>query len=593
MNRALLKRIWNRFEQFHKYFYVTLFVLLVQQGLGLLYPFLYGKAINCLAEKKSWSSYVNIIVGMFLIRVTQKSLEHARDMYEQKHIDYSLPLHAREGTLKHYLGLPLGFHRAQNSGLSQTVIEQGESGMKSMMQNMLYRFLPTVLGLVLTLAIMIAVKWSLGLIALMGAIAYASIVLLVNGKYAPAKEKLQEMSNRVHRFYSEALRHVSLVKIFGREKETTEEIIREAKEVYAFKRVIKRGQMRRLRSAWIIIFTANSAILYCAGSRVWEGQMSAGEIITFLSWAYVVIEYFQELANLHTEWSEIFPALKKYFSVMDIDEKVRTDAVVKKVTEGDIVFENVSFTYPEKRYLESDKKEKQNKTSRAEVLHAVSFVAKAGETLAIVGKTGSGKSTIINLLIQAYDPDQGRIMIGGQTLSSIEHTSLVERIGFVPQSIHVFDRPLKYNCSFSKANLSDEELLQAADEVGLRDFIESLPEGLRTRVGEGGVQLSGGQRQRLALMMALLRKPKLLLLDEATSSLDTETEETVKATIKRCCKENGATAIIIAHRLSTIRDADKILVLDKGAVAGFGTHEELLEICQAYQKLNKNSLVFG
>jgi ABC-type multidrug transport system fused ATPase/permease subunit len=239
---------------------------------------------------------------------------------------------------------------------------------------------------------------------------------------------------------------------------------------------------------------------------------------------------------------------------------------------GDIEFKNIRFTYPTRPDFT--------------VLHDISFHAKPGETLALVGSSGSGKSTLASLTLRFYEPDSGEYLIDGKKSSDYELTQLREQMAIVPQDVLLFGGTIKENILYGKPNASEEEIISAAKQANAYDFIMSFPDKFETRVGDRGIQLSGGQRQRVAIARAVLKNPSILILDEATSSLDSESERLVQDALDKLMV--GRTSIVIAHRLSTIRNADKIVVLQKGEVVETGTHKELITQDQGlYYKLSK------
>jgi ABC-type multidrug transport system fused ATPase/permease subunit len=245
--------------------------------------------------------------------------------------------------------------------------------------------------------------------------------------------------------------------------------------------------------------------------------------------------------------------------------------VVNRI-EGNVVFQNVVFRYPSRKELV--------------VLNDLTIKANKGETIAIVGPSGSGKSTIVAMLLRFYDPESGQIIIDGKNTKEYSLTDLRNNMAIVPQDVLLFGGSIKENIAYGKPNATIEEIAEAARKANALDFIESFPQQFETVVGERGIQLSGGQRQRIAIARAVLKDPSILILDEATSSLDSESERIVQEALDKLMV--GRTSFVIAHRLSTIRKADKIVVIDKGAVRESGTHEELMQIENGlYRSLSK------
>jgi ABC-type multidrug transport system fused ATPase/permease subunit len=253
--------------------------------------------------------------------------------------------------------------------------------------------------------------------------------------------------------------------------------------------------------------------------------------------------------------------------IMDIlDEKTESIDLQNQNSsahiQGTVDFNEVHFTYPTRKDMP--------------ILKGLSFHAKKGETIAIVGPSGAGKSTIIQLLMRFYDPNQGKVLIDGKSSDTYELTSLRNSIAIVPQDVLLFGGTIRENIAYGKPDATEEEIKEAAVRANAADFIQSFPEGYNTLVGDRGIKLSGGQRQRIAIARAVLKQPAILLLDEATSSLDSESERLVQEALEKLMV--GRTSFVVAHRLSTIKNADKILVLDKGVIVEEGTHAQLSEI---------------
>jgi len=263
-------------------------------------------------------------------------------------------------------------------------------------------------------------------------------------------------------------------------------------------------------------------------------------------------------------------SLKRVFELLDIEPSIKDTPGAAELPplQGKIEFHNVSFAY------EQDK-----------VLQNINLTVQPGESVALVGRTGSGKSTLINLIQRFYDPTAGKILVDGQDLRQVTIHSLRSQMAIVPQETALFSGTIKDNISYGQTRTTEREIREAAIQANIHDFIEGLPNGYQTEVGERGTKLSGGEKQRIAIARAILRNPKILILDEATSSLDAETESLIRDALEKLMK--GRTTLIIAHRLSTIEKVNKIVVLDDGAIVESGTHLELLAQGGLYQHLHQ------
>jgi ABC-type multidrug transport system fused ATPase/permease subunit len=309
-------------------------------------------------------------------------------------------------------------------------------------------------------------------------------------------------------------------------------------------------------------------VLLYGGFRVVNGEMSVGELVAFVGLLNMFFQPIQQLSQLYSDLQSTLASLEKVFAVLDTetDRADSPDAKDLRDLSGDVEFDRVSFAYGEDVVLDD-----------------VSFRIKPGETLAIVGETGAGKSTVVKLLSRFYDPTGGEVRIDGQDLRDVRGSSLRRYMGVVLQDTFLFTGTVKDNIRYGRPDATDEEIIAAARTVGADDFVRCFPEGYETQVRERGGRLSVGERQLVAFARALLANPKLLVLDEATSSVDLATEARIEAALDRLLA--GRTSIVIAHRLSTVRRAERILVMGGGRVVEEGTHEELLSRPSAYRRL--------
>jgi ATP-binding cassette subfamily B protein len=322
----------------------------------------------------------------------------------------------------------------------------------------------------------------------------------------------------------------------------------------------------------LIIATAVTLILWRATQGVIDQTMSLGDLVlvnAFMIQLYIPLNF---LGVLYREIKQSLADMERLFSLLDQNREIADSADAKPLQiahkeGGEIRFSHVNFSYEEKR----------------QILFDVDFSIAAGTTTAVVGHSGSGKSTLSRLLFRFYDVQSGSITIDGQNLLNITQNSLRKAIGIVPQDTVLFNDTIEYNIAYGKTGASKEEIIAVAKAAYIHDFIETLPDGYATMVGERGLKLSGGEKQRVAIARTLLKNPAILIFDEATSALDSKSEQMIQTQLKEIARSR--TSLVIAHRLSTIIDAEQILVMDKGRIVERGTHHELLALSGSYAQM--------
>ncbi len=420
-----------------------------------------------------------------------------------------------------------------------------------------------------TLAIMLAMNWQLAL--LIGALLLLKTVqtFRTNRKMKRAfrrnREKMGEVSARVE----ESISGVRLTKAFAREPYELERFSEKSDELRQTRCASYR--LVALFTAGINFFTnfINAAVLLAGGIMISAGSLSFSDFVAFLLYVNIFMKPVFRLTILAEVYQRGMAGLGRFREIMDIRPEVTDPPEPKRLGNGksDIVFDHVTFGYlPEHRVLED-----------------VSFTIEARKTTAFVGETGAGKSTVASLLLRFYDPQEGRILIGGTDIRDCPQRELREKIGIVQQDIFLFSDSAADNIGYGKSGASREEIERAARMAAADEFIRELPEGYDTLVGERGVKLSGGQKQRIAIARVFLKDPSIVIWDEATSALDTETEKQIQAAFDTLLRNR--TAVVIAHRLSTVRNADRIIVLGQGHILEDGTHAELMKKKGKYYQL--------
>ncbi len=431
------------------------------------------------------------------------------------------------------------------------------------------------LTLVSLLFVMFYQNWKLALFSLIMMPLSAFVARSLGRRIGKATTKGALASGRLTTFLTEILRGYKIIKIYQREKAEMERASHTIKDMVDKEIKIGKIMIRATPVMEILLGIIIATFIYLSGFLIAKGEIGINNFFSFLAAMMLAYQPVRSLATLNMSIYQGTAALERIFEVMDRKNKIQNDknAPAILIKDSNINFENVSF-----KYLKSNEKAVKN----------LNFSAEGGKVTALVGHSGAGKSTIINLIPRFYQPQSGEIFIDKQNIKDVSLNSLRDKIAIVSQDTILFDDTVENNIKFARASATDDEIRKACKQAAAEDFISNLPEKYKTLIGENGVRLSGGEKQRLSIARAILKNSPIILLDEATSSLDTESEEKVQNAIFNLTKNK--TTIVIAHRLSTIKKADQIVVMEKGNIIERGTHEELLKGSKVYENLYKKQV---
>ncbi|HYZ23625.1 MAG TPA: glucan ABC transporter ATP-binding protein/ permease [Rhodopila sp.] len=542
------------------------FANLIVAGLQFLDPVLFGRVINLLSGSdkvspdQTWHRTV-LLLGFWVAVGLGGIISNIFVSVQTERLAHRHRIKSMGGYFRHVLALPLSFHGDTHSGRLIKSMLTGTDGLFASWLVFFRDQLSTILSALVLLPMTLFLNWRLGAVLVALVVVFLTIIGFVVKKTETAQRRVEGLNTSLAGTAQDALTNVMVVQSFTR-------LSAEARLFSDIANQVIRHQFPVL-NWWALVnvmtrASSTLAVITIVVIGTWlhaHGLASVGEIVSFMGFAMLLIGRLETAASFVSNLFFKMPALEEYFRILDERSSVpeKDNAHALWAPRGEVKFEKVSFAYP---------------ASGAPVLCDVSFRAEPGKAVALVGHTGAGKSTAMNLLQRLWDPTSGRITIDGQDLRDVTLDSLRAQVGVVFQDSLLFNRTIRENLLVGRPDASQEEIEEACRMADAHEFIIRQPHGYDTMIGERGATLSGGQKQRLAIARALLKNPPILILDEATSALDAATEARVSRALRRLMA--GRTTFIIAHRLSTVRDADEILVFDGGRIVERGDFNTLL-----------------
>ena len=526
------------------------------------------RSTGCRAGPKTsrWPQPIALIASYGIARILMQAIAQLRDGVFAKVLYHALRLIAVE-TFHHVHALSLRFHLERHTGGLSRIIDRGTKAIDRLLTLAIFNIFPTTLQLVFICILML---WRLNVWFVIATAAmivvYMQFTFAVTRWRIHIRRAMNDSDNEANSKAVDSLLNYETVKYFNAEMHE-ETRFDAAMEKYAHASIVTQTSLSVLNTGQGIIASLGLvAVMVLAAIGVKDGTLTVGDLVMANA---LLIQLFIPLNLLGTVYRDISQGLidmEMMFTLLRRPQEVQDKEGAKPilVTHGDITFNNVVFAYDRDRTI----------------LKGVSFRVPAGKTVAVVGPTGAGKSTISRILYRFYDIQSGAVIIDGQDIRDVTQASLRAAIGIVPQDTVLFNDTIRYNIGYGRIGASESEILEAARLAQIDPIIRELPAGYESMVGERGLKLSGGEKQRVAIARTLLKNPPILLLDEATSALDTHTEREIQSSLKLVSKNR--TTLVIAHRLSTIIDADEILVLDRGQIVERGRHGELVARGGAY-----------
>lgn len=590
-----MKRLWHYTKPYRRYFYIGLVAATIASLLGLVFPALARELFNGAFESEQNTLRVGggllnllpndahvgtsqealarlnrltlLLVGIFAV---QAVFNYLRTYYIAL-VGEGVVADLRRSVYNHLLELPLNFFESRKIGeISSRLTSDASTIQNAVSQAMVQLFNQciTLLGGTVFLFVLNA-RLTLVMLSVL------PIVIIAGAFFGRMLRKIstefQDAVADANADAEEALVGIRVVKSFTAENFEQE---RYGKRIqHSYNVAMRRARWRAIfvPSMIMAMFTGITVVLWYGGRQVVQGQLLAGDLIAFLMLTFFVAGSIGSFVGLYSQFQQALGASKRIFELLDTQSSILEPSQPQSLAtvSGNIIFEDVDFGYGDRDEID--------------VLRDVTINAKAGEVLALVGRSGAGKTTLVSLIPRFYDVTEGRILLDGIDIRQLSLEHLRNSIGIVPQETQLFSGSIADNIGYGRSDANQAEIESAAKAANAHDFICNFPASYQTLVGERGVKLSGGQRQRIAIARALLKDPKLLILDEATSSLDSESEALVQHALETLMQ--GRTVFVIAHRLSTIRNADSIIVLDAGRVVQQGNHDTLLAQGGLYQEL--------
>ncbi len=553
---------------------MALICLVLAKATNVIVPLLLGDAVDDLSnlqtEKDLWLGIpLAVILAYGLFRLSTLAFNQLRDALFARVAQHAVRTLARQ-VFDHLHALSIRFHLSRKTGALNRFIDRGTNSVQFLLSFVAFNIAPTVIEVLLVGAILwVLFGFAYTLVTLITIVAYVWLTFVITTWRTRIRRQMNEAENDIGTRTVDSLLNFETVRYFNNEQHEVTRLD-EALAHYERAAIRTRESLSLLNVGQAAVITVGvTAMLILAALDIRDGAMTVGDFVVVNTYLMQLAIPLNMLGTVYREIRQALVDMENLFALIDEQPDVADSpqAAPLRVGNGAIAFHNVLFGY---------------ETGRT-ILKDVSFSVAPGTTTAIVGPTGSGKSTLCRLLLRFYDPQSGRIEISGQDIRQVTQHSLRSAIGVVPQDTVLFNDTLFYNIAYGDPGASPEKVHSAADSAQLHDFIAKLPQGYQTRVGERGLKLSGGEKQRVAIARALLREPSIFFFDEATSSLDSVTEQEIQMHLARL--SSGKTTLVIAHRLSTIVNAHQILVLADGQIVERGSHGTLLADGGLYAQL--------
>ncbi len=564
MGQVFKTIIWPR----RRHLFLGLFLIIISRLSGLILPGASKYLIDDVIPSNDLNMLKWLIIAVVISIVIQSVTSYALTQIlsvEAQHLIAKL----RSQVQKHIIKLPIRYFDNAKTGELVSRIMTDVEGVRNLVGTGFAQMIGGVLTAVISLILLISISPMMTLYVLLPVVIFGLVSLKAFGKIRPIFRERGKINAQVTGRLTETLGGIRVIKGFNAEAQEIKTFEKGVEELFLNVKASLTATSFVTSAGALLLGLASAGIMGIGGYMIMEGRMTFGDFLAFTLYLGFMIAPIVQMSNIGSQLTEAFAGLDRTEEIMntplEADDRKRTQVLDKIV--GDMSFENVSFAY------ESGK----------EVVKGISFTAPAGSVTALVGTSGSGKTTIAGLAATFLNPDSGRILLDGKDLQSVTLESFRSQLGVVLQDDFLFEGTIRENILFPRPDASEAQVQLAVHAAHVQEFTDRFESGLDTLIGERGVKLSGGQRQRIAIARAILADPRILILDEATSNLDTESETLIQASLKELMR--GRTTFVIAHRLSTIRQADQILVIEQGQIVERGQHDELIASQGRYYQL--------